>query len=419
MSDVHSIADLKPDPKNRRKHNPRNIGVIRDALGQVGAARSIVIDEDNVVLAGNGVIEAAADAGIERVQVVDADGETIIAVRRTGLSEDAKRKLALYDNRTAELAEWDTAQLVADLEEGLDFEGVFREDELQAILEQAADDLLKGNAEPPEAQPDRAEELRGKWQTERGQVWEVPSATVPGKCHRLMCGDSTSAEDVERLMAGEKADMVFTDPPYNVASEGRNYAADAPTQRKTYEALKNAEWDKDFDITAAFPALEQMMAADCACYVCTSQWLVHTVWEWMWKWSKFCSYCVWCKPNPAPSLAKRHWTWATEMIAYAVRGKHVANFPAEGHALNWWEVTSPSHTTDHPTEKPITIPTRAIEFSSNRGAIVGDLFVGSGTTLVAAEQLGRLCYGMEIEPKYVAVALQRLADMGLEPRLTE
>ena len=142
MSEPKSIADLKSDPHNRRKHNPRNIGMIRQALGEVGAARSIVIDERGVVLAGNGVLEAAADAGIERVQVVDADGETIIAVRRTGLSEEQKRKLALYDNRTAELATWDGEQLAADLEAGLSFDGLFSNDELQAIMEHAADEQL-------------------------------------------------------------------------------------------------------------------------------------------------------------------------------------------------------------------------------------------------------------------------------------
>ena len=139
---VHKIADLIPDPENARKHTPRNIGMIRDALGQVGAARSIVIDENNVVLAGNGVLEAAADAGIEKVQVVDADGETIIAVRRSNLTPEQKKKLALFDNRTAELAMWDAAQIAADMEAGLDLTGMFYDNELAAILEQAADGIL-------------------------------------------------------------------------------------------------------------------------------------------------------------------------------------------------------------------------------------------------------------------------------------
>jgi len=101
-----TLADLKPDPRNARKHNPRNIGMIVDSLHQVGAARSIVIDEDNVILAGNGVIEAAAEAGIMDVRIIEASGNEIIAVKRSGLTPEQKTKLALFDNRTPELAEW-------------------------------------------------------------------------------------------------------------------------------------------------------------------------------------------------------------------------------------------------------------------------------------------------------------------------
>src|SRR5687768_9857621 len=108
---VGHIKDLIPDPANRRKHNPRNLGMVVDALHQVGAARSIVIDEDDVILAGNGVTEAAAEAGITRVRVIEADGQELIAVRRRGLTEAQKRALAIFDNRTAELAEWDAEQL--------------------------------------------------------------------------------------------------------------------------------------------------------------------------------------------------------------------------------------------------------------------------------------------------------------------
>lgn len=123
------IKDLVPDPENRRKHNPRNLGMVVDALHRVGAARSIVIDEDNVILAGNGVTEAAAEAGITKVQVVEVDGETLIAVRRRGLSAEQKRDLAIYDNRTAELAEWNAEQLQADLDAGLSLQPWFSEKE--------------------------------------------------------------------------------------------------------------------------------------------------------------------------------------------------------------------------------------------------------------------------------------------------
>jgi len=119
-----NLSGLKPDPRNARKHNPRNVGMIEKALGEVGAARSIVIDEDGTILAGNATVEAAAAAGIERVQVVDADGETIVAVRRTGLTPEQKTKLALYDNRTAELAEWDS-EVLADVAGEIDLSGMF------------------------------------------------------------------------------------------------------------------------------------------------------------------------------------------------------------------------------------------------------------------------------------------------------
>lgn len=128
------IKDLVADPSNRRKHNPRNIGMVVDALQQVGAARSIVIDEDNVVLAGNGVSEAAMEAGITRVQVVEVDGSTLVAVRRTGLTEAQKRALAMFDNRTGELAEWDGERLREDVEAGLALEPWFHEEELAALV---------------------------------------------------------------------------------------------------------------------------------------------------------------------------------------------------------------------------------------------------------------------------------------------
>lgn len=141
-SNIKHIKDLTSDPRNARKHTPRNVGMIEAALGEVGAARSIVIDEDGVILAGNATIEAAAQAGIERVQVVEADGNTIVAVQRRGLTDEQKAKLALYDNRTAELAEWDAGVLAGLAEDGLDLSGLFRDDELAELLQQAADEQL-------------------------------------------------------------------------------------------------------------------------------------------------------------------------------------------------------------------------------------------------------------------------------------
>lgn len=129
---ANHLRDLVPDPNNARRHTPRNVGMIADALNEVGAARSIVIDEHNTVLAGNATVDAAAQAGIERVRIIDADGDELIAVRRSNLTEQQKTRLALFDNRAAELADWKPEVLAALTTD--DAHGVFRDDELAAII---------------------------------------------------------------------------------------------------------------------------------------------------------------------------------------------------------------------------------------------------------------------------------------------
>ena len=173
-----TLATLKPDPANCRRHTPRNVGLIETALREVGAARSIVIDEDGAVLAGNATIEAAAAAGIERVQVIDADGETIVAVRRTGLTPEQKARLALYDNRAAELAEWDEQAVAALLARMPDVaEGLWTADELQALVDAAS----SGPMTPEEARQRLVDRFivppfsvldarQGYWQ-DRKRVW--------------------------------------------------------------------------------------------------------------------------------------------------------------------------------------------------------------------------------------------------------
>lgn len=136
------LKDLKPDARNARLHTPRNVGMIVDSLHDVGAARSIVIDETGTILAGNATADAAAEAGITKLKVVDADGETIVAVRRTGLTEKQKRRLALYDNRTAELAGWSPTELGAlNLEDPELMAKTFKTEELAKIIVEAPVDF--------------------------------------------------------------------------------------------------------------------------------------------------------------------------------------------------------------------------------------------------------------------------------------
>ena len=144
------ISELVPNPDNERQHSPRGIGLIVDALHKVGAARSIVIDEDNVIRAGNGTVEAAAEAGITKVVVIDADGSTLVAVRRTGLTPEQKRDLSLYDNRSAEFSSWRGDTLSKLATDGHDLSGLFTAKELSKALTMTATaaTLTKGDATP-------------------------------------------------------------------------------------------------------------------------------------------------------------------------------------------------------------------------------------------------------------------------------
>jgi ParB-like chromosome segregation protein Spo0J len=133
-----SLDSLQPDPRNARTHSKDNLDLISDSLKEVGAARSIVIDEDNVILAGNATVKAARAAGLTDVRVIEADGETVIAVRRSGLTPEQKRRMALFDNRAAELASWDSAVLLS-LAADTALAGIFGEDDLAALLGDAPD----------------------------------------------------------------------------------------------------------------------------------------------------------------------------------------------------------------------------------------------------------------------------------------
>lgn len=378
------LSSLKLNPKNPRLIKDAKFKKLCDSIRdfpKMMELRPIVIDADGMILGGNMRFRALKELGFK-----DVPDEWVKAA--DSLTEEEKKRFIIEDN--VPFGEWDYDILAADFEISELVAWGMEPEELGINL---------GPEEPVDAEPqiDKAEELNKVWKCKTGDLWSIGD-------HRLLCGDSTKREDVERVMQGEKTDMIFTDPPYNVASESRNYAAD---KSKAMKKLSESKWDQDFDIATIFPNLEFVMGKDCAVYICTSHWLVQKIWEWMWSWSDFCFYCVWCKPNPMPSLSKRHWTWATELIPYAVRGKHIANFPKEGHALNWWSFPK-SKETEHPTEKVIEVPTNAVEFSSTEGDSVFDPFLGSGTTMVACENLKRKCRGIEISPGYCAVILERM-----------
>jgi len=219
---------------------------------------------------------------------------------------------------------------------------------------------------------------------------------VPGRAHRLMCGDSTSAEDVERLMAGEKASLLATDPPYNVGIVYGEQVDDSKALA-AYEAFTRG-W---FDLWRAHSERQ----------IVTPGGVNHVTWA---RWFDATHIGAWLKTN-ALTHGRVSNSWCWEPVFFfgdgwtRTRANDVFDYP----------IGMQRDTADHPCPKPQKMWQDLLSHYSARGAAVADAFDGSGTTLVAAETLGRLCYGMEIEPKYVAVALERMAGMGLEPRVID
>ena len=411
--DIKHLKDLTPDPRNARKHNPRNVGMIETALQTVGAARSIVVDENGVVLAGNATIEAAAAVGIERVQVVDADGETIIAVRRKGLTPEQKTKLALFDNRTAELAEWDVSEVLATLEAGVNLDALWRPDELEALV--AAASVPTAAGEDKGAQVDRAAELQAQWGTALGQVWELGE-------HRLAVGDCTDRAVVEAVMRGEKAHMVWTDPPYGVAVGDKNKFLNSIARSNRVEKnLVNDTLDEAglaALLAAAFDNAMAVSPAGAAWYVAAPAVPLHLLFGQALKdrgiWRQIIH---WVKNNATFAPLGVDYHWQEEPIFYGWVPGAAHRFFGGRTQTTVWEIDRPTKSPEHPTMKPVELVERAINNSSLPGEVVFDPFCGSGTTLVACEKLRRKCRAIEIDEGYAAVILQRLADMGLEPRL--
>jgi len=257
----------------------------------------------------------------------------------------------------------------------------------------------------PGPQIDRADELREKWQTERGQVWEV------GR-HRLMCGDCTIVTDMDRLLDAAQPAMMFTDPPYGVGYEGGHFHSGDVNIKRPRDRLQG---DNDASVYAEFLPLA-LSVVDGPCYMFFAGSRGEAVYPAVVQsGGEIHALIIWHKVNA---------TYAAMNAQYKQRHEPCLYFKPKGKTLRWcgptdentlWEIKRDAVNDNHPTQKPLALPLRAL--GNHSADTVFDPFLGSGTTMVAAEQLGRICYGMEIEPKYVAVTLERMSGMGLEPKL--
>ena len=380
-----AVAELSLDPSNVRKHSRRNLDAIKASLRKFGQQKPIVVDAKGIVLAGNGTLTAAKELGWTEIQAT-----------RTELAGVEATAFAIADNRTAELAEWDEDGLAKVLEslkvEDADLLAATGYDSAEVDKMVGAEVVEDEVPEPP------AEPI-----TKPGDLW------ILGE-HRVMCGDSTKAEDVERLMEGKKADMVFTDPPYGVSytdSLGRSIKNDDLTDGDLQKFLRDA-----------FATGVAVTAAD-------APWYVWHASRYQREFENALNDCsinvkqqiIWVKGEGvdgtaqvrAPAIGRSDFRWLHEPCFYASRGNPFN--AGDRKTTTVWTVSRPTTGTVHPTQKPIPLIEIALENSAKNNAMVLDLFGGSGSTLIACEKTSRQARLMELDPRYCDVIVKRWENL--------
>ena len=348
------IADIKPYEKNPRK-NDSAVDAVANSISQFGFKNPIIIDKDGVIVCGHTRYKAAKKLGIDKVPCVIADD----------LTEEQIKAYRLADNKVSELAEWDIDLL------GEELDGIFDID-----MSDFGFDLSEEEEETEVIEDEVPQEVEPV--AKMGDIWQL------GR-HRLMCGDSTSITDVEKLMNGNKADMVFTDPPYNIAYQG-------VSDKRTIKNDKMS--DDDF-----VQFLQDIIMKTDTAYVCCSWQYSHLFRQAMENLGMPPkAMIIWNKVNPAQHLDK--YFKQHEIIWYF--GKFGGEKTLRG---DIWECKRQKNTV-HPTMKPIELIAMALNDNKDKKNVY-DGFGGSGSTLIACEQLDRNCFMMELDPHYVDVIIAR------------
>lgn len=380
-------AKLVPYARNARTHSEEQVAQIAASIVEFGFTNPILAGSDGVIVAGHGRLAAAQKLGLDTVPVVVLDH----------LTPTQRRALIIADNRIAENAGWDDAMLRIELqslqEDGfnLDITG-FDADALAEIM--AGEETTVDGQTDDDAVP----EVSATPISRLGDVWEL------GK-HRLVCGDATDPKSYELLMADAQADMVFTDPPYNV-----DYANSAKDKMrgKDRPILNDNLGDGfyDFLLAAMTPMLERCSGA---IYVAMSSSELDTLQSAFraagGKWSTF---IIWAKNTF--TLGRADYQRQYEPILYGWPEGENRHWCGDRDQGDVWNIKKPQKNDLHPTMKPVELVERAIRNSSRPGDIVLDPFGGSGTTLIAAEKTGRISWLIELDPKYVDVIVRRWQD---------
>jgi DNA modification methylase len=380
-------AKLVPYARNARTHSEEQVAQIAASIVEFGFTNPILAGSDGVIVAGHGRLAAAQKLDLDTVPVVVLDH----------LTPTQRRALIIADNRIAENAGWDDAMLRVELqslqEDGfnLDITG-FDADALAEIM--AGEETTVDGQTDDDAVP----EVSATPISRPGDVWELGN-------HRLVCGDATDPKSYDLLMADTKADMVFTDPPYNV-----DYANSAKDKMrgKDRPILNDNLGDGfyDFLLAALTPMLERCAGAT---YIAMSSSELDTLQQAFraagGKWSTF---IIWAKNTF--TLGRADYQRQYEPILYGWPEGQNRHWCGDRDQGDVWNIKKPQKNDLHPTMKPVELVERAIRNSSRPGDIVLDPFGGSGTTLIAAEKTGRIGWLIELDPKYVDVIVRRWQD---------
>ena len=390
-----NITDVKIDEIIPYHDNPRvntdAINVVKKSLSEFGFQQPLVLDKDNVIIVGHTRFAAAKELGFTDVPCFIAED----------LSEDKIKAYRIMDNKSAEYASWNygllTKEITDLLESDYDLEYTgFTDVELEDM---GFDMNLESFVEEPQSEEDVIPEM-----TEDPPISKMGDVWILGN-HRLLCGDSTSVDDVEKLMNKERADMIFTDPPWNV-----NYGEDTAGGKYKDRKILNDHMEEDewADFVLGFcSCLKLASKGGCMTYLVMSaqEWAVvdKTLRDSGFHWS---STIIWAKD--ALVISRKDYHTQYEPIWYGWNADDSRLSPLlDRKQSDVWNVDRPRVSKLHPTTKPVELVERAINNSTQRTNLVLDLFLGSGSTLIAAEKTGRRCFGMELDPKYADVIIER------------
>lgn len=431
-----NIGQLIPDDKNFNKHTEFGSSLLDKSVTKFGLGRSILLDKNNRIIAGNGITEAAGANGLENVIIVETTGDRLVAVKRTDIDLDTQegRELALADNATAAAnLDWDIPalqEITAEFDINAQEWGVTE----FSTQEEDDDHELSEDGYSPPAEADVKTTIKA------GDIFEIRKGDI---CHRLMCGDSTSLADVFQLMNGKQADLIVTDPPYNVDYAGKNELLNKSDRGNRIQTDIHNDNMNDLQFKTFLEAVYKRFAESCKpgapIYVFhASREAVNFINGLTSAGFYYKQQLVWVKNNIV--IGRQDYQWQHEPILYgwkegaahyfinSRRERTVIEDKIDFDAMSKKELLAfikdqqndkehpssviyedkPLVNAEHPTMKPVKLVGRLIKNSSQVGNLVIDFFLGSGSTLVASHQLERECYGMELSPQYCQVILDRI-----------